>query len=113
MRRAERGQAKRRGIALAARPAIAERRRTAPAARPAIKDVRALDVGLGQARGPIGHDIVGVIMGGVADRRVDAPVSASLGDLAGAVPYAGTGARAIEPSQVKVNWQPVARVEPS
>ncbi len=96
-----------------ARPAVAEGRRTAPAACPAVEDVRALDVGLDQARRPVGHDIIGVIMGRVADRRIDCPDSAASATLRARFHSAGIGAWAIEPSQVKVNWQPVARVEPS
>ena len=51
--------------------AAGEGRRLAPCARPAIEDVRA-DLGhLGEHRRPARSDIIGMIMGRLADRRLD------------------------------------------
>ena len=54
--------------------------------------MRADDGVLGQGRGPVGHDIIGVIMGRLADRRVDAARQARPAAIAiGALPAVRVG----------------------
>ena len=51
-------------------------------------------------------------MGGEADRAIDAAGQRRRGDPPGAVPGIRLDLADIDPSQVKLNWQPVVRSEP-
>ena len=78
MDRGKGGGAQRARARLRAGIGLGESRRLTPAAGPAIEEVRADDRVLGQRRRPIGNDIIGVIMGRPADRRIDRAAERSL-----------------------------------
>ena len=83
--RANHGQgrtAQDRRIGLVAAVALTESDGLTPSAGPAIEQVCADDRCLGECRGPIGEDVIGVIMGRVADRCIDCAGQGSLGNLA-------------------------------
>ena len=67
-------------------PFLREGSGTTPAAWPAIEDVGADHRILDQRRCPVRHDIVGMVMGRVADRSVDVAAKGLLRDDAGTIP---------------------------
>src|SRR6476620_10670430 len=76
----KRGAAERCGTWLVAAISLGENRRLAPAAIPPIKKMRSNDCVLGHGGGPVGHDIVGMIMGCPPNRRIDETGQRFLGD---------------------------------
>ena len=92
----ERGIAERYRVGLTARVRLGKGGGLTPAAGPAIENVRSDNGILRQRRGPVGHDIIGVIMGGVSHRRIDGARKRGLGNPIGALPASGVRL-AVEP----------------